>query len=141
MAVERTLAMVKPDGVERNLVGEVLARFERAGLRIVALRMTRLSLADAQAFYGVHRERPFFQSLCGYMSSGPIVAFVLEGDGAIAKAREVMGATDPAKAATGTIRRDFALSIERNTVHGSDARETAAFEIGFHFSGRNLYAR
>ncbi|HXH27525.1 MAG TPA: nucleoside-diphosphate kinase [Candidatus Polarisedimenticolia bacterium] len=139
--MERTLAIVKPDGVEKNLVGEVIRRFEAAGLRVVALRMTRLDAGEAAGFYHVHRERPFFKSLVAFMTSGPIVPMVLEGDGAIARTRSLMGATDPAKADPGTLRREFASSIERNIVHGSDAAATAAFEIGYFFSGVDLQPR
>jgi nucleoside-diphosphate kinase len=133
MPVERTLSIVKPDGVARNLIGEVYRRFEQAGLRIVAARMQHLSPAEAEAFYGVHRERPFFQGLVRFMTSGPVIVQVLEGEGAIAKNRDVMGATDPKKAAKGTIRADLATSIDENIVHGSDAPETAAREIAFFF--------
>jgi len=133
MAVERTLSIVKPDGVARNLIGEVYTRFEKAGLRIVAARMLHLSQAEAEGFYGVHRERPFFKDLVRFMTSGPVIVQVLEGEGAIAKNREVMGATDPKKAAPGTIRADLAKSIDENIVHGSDAADTAAREIGFFF--------
>jgi nucleoside-diphosphate kinase len=139
--MERTLAIVKPDGVEKNLVGEVIRRFEAAGLKVVALRMTRLDAGQAAGFYHVHRERPFFKSLVAFMTSGSIVPMVLEGDEAIARARKLMGATDPAKAEPGTIRRDFAASIERNIVHGSDAPATAGFEIGYFFSGVALQSR
>lgn len=131
---ERTLCMIKPDGVERNLIGNVLTRIETAGLRIVALRKLRLTTNQAEGFYAVHKERPFFQSLVGYMTSGPIVAAVLEGDNAIARWRELMGATNPANAEQGTIRKDLALDVERNTVHGSDAPETAAQEIPYFFN-------
>src|ERR1700759_932607 len=134
MAVERTLSIIKPDATRRNLTGQIIARFETAGLRIVASRRMRLSTAQAEAFYGVHKERPFFRSLVDFMTSGPVVVQALEGEGAIAKNREVMGATDPSKAAAGTIRKDFAESIEANSVHGSDAPETAANEIKFFFS-------
>src|SRR5262245_46465371 len=134
MAVERTLSIVKPDATRRNLTGEIIARFEKAGLRVVAQRRMRLSKAQAEAFYAVHRARPFFAGLVEFMTSGPVVVQVLEGEGAIAKNREVMGATDPAKAAPGTIRKDFAENIEANSVHGSDAPETAANEIRFFFS-------
>ncbi|MGA2708276.1 MAG: nucleoside-diphosphate kinase [Steroidobacteraceae bacterium] len=133
MAVERTLSIVKPDGVARNLIGEVYSRFEKAGLRVVAARMLQLSQAQAEAFYGVHRERPFFKDLVRFMTSGPVIVQVLEGEGAIAKNRDVMGATDPKKAAPGTIRADLATSIDENIVHGSDAADTAAREIGFFF--------
>jgi len=141
MALERTLSIVKPDGVTRNLIGEVYRRFETAGLRIVAARMLRLSTAQAEAFYEVHRERPFYRDLVRYMTSGPVIAQVLEGDNAIARHRDIMGATDPRKAATGTIRADLAQSIEANVVHGSDAAETAAREIAFFFSGTDLCPR
>ncbi|HVZ90660.1 MAG TPA: nucleoside-diphosphate kinase [Rhizomicrobium sp.] len=134
MAVERTLSIIKPDATRRNLTGAIVDRFEKAGLRIVAQRRMRLSKAQAEAFYAVHRERPFFRSLVDFMTSGPVVVQVLEGESAIARNREVMGATDPAKAAAGTIRKDFAESIEANSVHGSDAPETAANEIRFFFS-------
>jgi nucleoside-diphosphate kinase len=133
MAVERTLSIVKPDGVARNLIGEVYTRFEKAGLRIVAARMLQLSQAQAEAFYGVHRERPFFKDLVRFMTSGPVIVQVLEGEGAIAKNRDVMGATDPKKAAPGTIRADLATSIDENIVHGSDAADTAAREVAFFF--------
>jgi nucleoside-diphosphate kinase len=133
MAVERTLSIVKPDAVGRNLIGEILRKFEAAGLRIAAGKLLRLTPERAQAFYAVHKARPFFQGLCEYMSSGPIFVSVLEGDNAIAKNREVMGATDPAKAAAGTIRKKFGQDIEKNAVHGSDAPETAATEIAFFF--------
>ena len=133
MALERTLSIVKPDGVARNLIGEVYRRFETAGLRIVAARMMRLSHAEAEAFYAVHRERPFYRDLVRYMTSGPVMVQVLEGDGAIARNRDIMGATDPAKAAAGTIRKTHAKSIGENSVHGSDAAETAANEIRFFF--------
>ena len=134
MSIERTLSIVKPDGVSRNLIGEVYRRFEQVGLKVVAARMAQLSQAEAEGFYAVHRERPFFRNLVDFMTSGPVVVQVLEGESAIAKNREVMGATDPAKAAAGTIRKDFAESIEANSVHGSDAPETAANEIRFFFS-------
>jgi nucleoside-diphosphate kinase len=133
MPVERTLSIVKPDGVARNLIGEVYRRFEKAGLRIVAARMQHLSQAEAEAFYAVHRERPFFRDLVRFMTSGPVMIQVLEGEGAIAGNREVMGATDPKKAAPGTIRADLASSIDENVVHGSDAADTAAREIAFFF--------
>jgi len=141
MALERTLSIVKPDGVARNLIGEVYRRFEQAGLRIVAARMLQLSTAQAEAFYAVHRERPFYRDLVRYMSSGPVIAQVLEGDNAIVRNRDIMGATDPKQAAPGTIRADLAQSIEANVVHGSDAAETAAREIGFFFSGTELCPR
>ncbi len=138
--VERTLSIVKPDGVESNLIGEVIGRFEREGLRVVALKMVRLTKEQAEGFYHVHRARPFYGSLTEFMSSGPCVAMVLEGEDAIAKVREVMGATDPAEAAPGTIRREFASNVERNVVHGSDSPESAEFEIGFFFSSLELAA-
>ena len=133
MSMERTLSIVKPDGVGRNLIGEVYRRFEQAGLRVIAARMLRLSQSEAEGFYAVHRERPFFKDLVRFMTSGPVIVQVLEGEGAIAKNREVMGATDPKKAAPGTIRADLAKSIDENIVHGSDAADTAAREIGFFF--------
>jgi nucleoside-diphosphate kinase len=139
--IERTLAIVKPDGVRANLVGEVVRRFEAAGLRVVALKMVRLDAAAAGGFYHVHRKRPFFESLVSFMTSGPIVPMVLEGDEAIARARKLMGATDPAKADPGTIRRDYASSIEMNVVHGSDAAATASFEIGYFFGGLEIQSR
>jgi nucleoside-diphosphate kinase len=138
MAVERTLSIIKPDATRRNLTGAIVDRFEKAGLKVIASRRMRLSQAQAEAFYGVHRERPFFASLVSFMTSGPVVVQVLEGEGAIAKNREVMGATNPANAAAGTIRKDFAESIEANSVHGSDAAETAAQEIAFFFSGLDI---
>jgi nucleoside-diphosphate kinase len=133
MPIERTLSIVKPDGVARNLIGEVLRRLENTGLRIVAARMMHLSQREAEGFYAVHRERPFFKDLVKFMTSGPVLVQVLEGDGAIAKNREVMGATDPKKAAAGTIRADLASTIEENVVHGSDSPETAAREIAYFF--------
>jgi nucleoside-diphosphate kinase len=134
MAIERTLSIIKPDATRRNLTGQINARFEASGLRIVAQRRIRLSHPQAEAFYAVHRERPFYRSLCEFMTSGPVVVQVLEGENAIETNREVMGATDPSKAAPGTIRKDFAESIEANSVHGSDASETAAREIAFFFA-------
>jgi nucleoside-diphosphate kinase len=133
MSVERTLSIVKPDGVGRNLIGEVLRRFESVGLRVVAARMMQLSQQEAEGFYAVHRERPFYKDLVKFMTSGPVMVQVLEGEGAIAKNREVMGATDPKKAAPGTIRADLASSIDENVVHGSDAPDTAAREIAYFF--------
>jgi nucleoside-diphosphate kinase len=133
MSLERTLSIVKPDGVGRNLIGEVYRRFEQAGLRVVAARMLMLSQSEAEGFYAVHRERPFFKDLVRFMTSGPVMVQVLEGEGAIAKNRDVMGATDPKKAAQGTIRADLATSIDENIVHGSDAADTAAREIGYFF--------
>jgi nucleoside-diphosphate kinase len=141
MALERTLSIVKPDGVSRNLIGDVYRRFEKAGLTIVAARMLRLSEREAEGFYAVHRERPFFKDLVRYMTSGPVVVQVLEGENAIARNREIMGATDPKKAAAGTIRADLALSIEQNVVHGSDAPDTAAREIAYFFSTTELHPR
>lgn len=141
MAVERTLSIVKPDGVARNLIGEVLRRFEHSGLRIVAARMLQLTPAQAEGFYAVHRERPFFRDLCTYMCSGPVVVQVLEGEGAVARNRELMGATDPKQASPGTIRADFATSIEENVVHGSDSVANAAREIAYFFSELDLCAR
>jgi nucleoside-diphosphate kinase len=141
MPVERTLSIVKPDGVARNLIGEVYHRFERAGLTVIAARMTHLCERDARAFYAVHKERPFYADLVRYMTSGPVVIQVLSGEGAIAKNRDIMGATDPKRAAKGTIRGDLAESIERNVVHGSDAAETAAAEIAFFFRTTELHAR
>ena len=136
--VERTFSIIKPDAVAAGKAGAVLSRIESAGFRIVALRMRSLSRAEAEAFYHVHAARPFFGSLCAFMSSGRCITMVLEREKAIAHLREIMGATDPAKAAVGTIRRDFAASIERNAIHGSDAEETAAFEIGYFFPGIEL---
>lgn len=138
MALERTLSIIKPDAVAKNVIGEILSRFERAGLKIIAARMKQLSQAEAEGFYAVHRERPFFQDLVRFMISGPVMILVLEGEGAIAKNRELMGATDPKKAAPGTIRADFAQSIEANAVHGSDAPETAAVEIAYFFAASEL---
>ncbi|MDH4121413.1 MAG: nucleoside-diphosphate kinase [Deltaproteobacteria bacterium] len=138
MAVERTLSIIKPDGVSRNLNGAILQRFEKAGLTIAAIRKIRLSPAQAQGFYAVHKDRPFYQSLTEYMASGPVVVSVLEGENAIAKNRELMGATNPANAAPGTIRKDFAQSIEANTVHGSDGPDTAREEISFFFTEAEL---
>jgi nucleoside-diphosphate kinase len=141
MATERTFSILKPDATKRNLTGAVNAVIEKAGLRIVAAKMAHLSRGEAEAFYAVHKERPFFKGLVEFMMSGPVVVQVLEGDSAVAKNREVMGATDPKKAAAGTIRADFADSIDANAVHGSDAPETAANEISFFFAGLNVYAR
>jgi nucleoside-diphosphate kinase len=135
---ERTLCIIKPDAVAAKQAGQILARLEAAGFEIVALRMRRLSPSDAEGFYHVHRERPFFNSLVDFMASGPCVPMVLEGENAIVRLRELMGATDPAKAAAGTIRKDFASSIEANRIHGSDAAETARFEIGYFFPGIEL---
>ena len=133
MSIERTLSIVKPDAVGRNLVGEILRRFESAGLKIAAAKLVKLTPERARAFYAVHKERPFFASLCAYMSSGPIFVSVLQGKNAIAKNREIMGATDPGKAAAGTIRKDWGKDVEQNAVHGSDGAETAAGEIAFFF--------
>ena len=141
MALERTLSIVKPDGVTRNLIGQVIGRFEKVGLKVVAARMVHLSQRDAEGFYAVHAARPFFKDLVKYMTSGPVLVQVLEGENAIAKNREVMGATDPKKAAPGTIRADLAESIEANTVHGSDAPETAAVEIAYFFRTTELCPR
>jgi nucleoside-diphosphate kinase len=141
MAIERTLSIIKPDAVAKNVIGQILSRFEAAGLKIVAARMMHLSRAEAEAFYGVHRERPFFKDLVDFMVSGPIMVQVLEGEGAIAKNRELMGATDPKKAAPGTIRADFADSIDANAVHGSDGAETARNEVAFFFPAMNIHSR
>jgi nucleoside-diphosphate kinase len=141
MAIERTLSIIKPDAVRKNVIGKILARFEAAGLRIVAARMMQLSRAEAEAFYAVHRQRPFFRDLVEFMTSGPIMVQVLEGEGAIMKNRELMGATDPKKAAPGTIRADFADSIDANAVHGSDAEETARAEVAFFFPAIPVQAR
>ena len=138
MAVERTLSIIKPDATKRNHTGAIIDRFEKAGLRVIASKRMQLSTAQAEAFYNVHKARPFFKGLCEFMTSGPVVVQVLEGENAIAKNREVMGATDPSKAAPGTIRKDFAENIEANSVHGSDAPETAAHEIRFFFSDLEL---
>ena len=141
MAVERTLSIIKPDAVRKNVIGQILARLEAAGLRIVAARMMRLSSAEAEGFYAVHRERPFFRDLVSFMISGPVLVQVLEGDDAIARNRELMGATDPRKAAQGTIRADFADSIDANAVHGSDGAETARTEIAYFFSAAEIFSR
>jgi nucleoside-diphosphate kinase len=141
MALERTLSIVKPDGVEKNLIGEVYRRFEQAGLVIVAARMMHLSLKEAEGFYAVHRERPFFKDLCAYMTSGPVIVQVLEGENAVLRHREIMGATDPSKAAPGTIRADLAASIEENVVHGSDSAENAAREIAYFFAETEICPR
>ncbi len=138
MSVERTLSIIKPDAVAKNVIGEIYSRFEKAGLKIVAARMEHLDQAKAAGFYDVHRERPFFNDLVAFMTSGPVMIQVLQGDNAIAKNREIMGATNPADAAEGTIRKKFALSIGENSVHGSDAPETAAVEIAYWFSGIEL---
>lgn len=136
--MERTLAIIKPDAVARKFAGDILKRIEAAGLRLCALKLMHLTPAQAQLFYEVHKERPFYGSLCNYMSSGPVVIAVLAGEGAIARWRELMGATDPAKAAAGTIRKNFGINVEKNAAHGSDAAETAAREIGFFFSTLEL---
>lgn len=141
MALQRTLSIVKPDAVAANHIGAIIARLEKAGLRVVAARMLRLSRERAEGFYAVHRERPFFADLVAFMTSGPVLVQVLEGDNAIARNREVMGATNPEEAEKGTIRADFASDIEKNAVHGSDSADTAAAEIAFFFSGDDLYPR
>ena len=141
MSLERTLSIIKPDAVAKNLIGQIYARFEGAGLKIAAARMAHLSRSEAEAFYAVHRARPFFNDLVNFMISGPVMIQVLEGANAIAKNRELMGATDPKKADKGTIRADFADSIDANAVHGSDAPETAAVEIAFFFPGMAIYSR
>jgi nucleoside-diphosphate kinase len=141
MALERTFSIVKPDGVARNLIGEVVSRLEKAGLQVVASRLHQLSKAEAEGFYAVHKARPFFGDLVSYMISGPVVLQVLEGDNAVLKNREVMGATDPKKAAPGTIRADLAESIEANTVHGSDSAENAAIEIAYFFAQTDIHSR
>ncbi len=141
MAIERTFSIIKPDAVAKNVTGQINARFEAAGLKIVAQRMAHLSRAEAEGFYAVHKDRPFFKDLVDFMVSGPVVLQVLEGEGAIAKNRELMGATDPKKAAPGTIRADFAQSIDANAVHGSDAPETAAQEIAYFFAQSQIFSR
>ena len=141
MALERTLSIIKPDAVKKNVIGQILARFERAGLRIVAARMTHLSRAQAEGFYAVHRSRPFFKDLVEFMISGPVMIQALEGENAIAKNRELMGATDPKKADKGTIRADFADSIDANAVHGSDSVENASTEVAYFFPACEVYAR
>jgi nucleoside-diphosphate kinase len=138
---ERTLSIIKPDAVAKNVIGQIVARFEGAGLKVIAARLTQLSQADAEAFYAVHKARPFFKDLVGFMISGPVFVQVLEGEGAILKNRDLMGATDPKKAEKGTIRADFADSIDANAVHGSDAAETAANEIAFFFPGMQIHSR
>jgi nucleoside-diphosphate kinase len=140
MSIERTLSIVKPDGVRKNLIGECLKRFEKSGLKIVAAKMIWLDRRMAEGFYAVHKSRPFFESLIKFMTSGPCLVSVLHGEDAIAKNREIMGATDPAKAAAGTIRKDFADNIEQNIVHGSDASETAAFEVNYFFPGSEIFS-
>jgi nucleoside-diphosphate kinase len=141
MAVERTLSIIKPDAVAKNVIGEIFARFEKSGLRIVAARMMRLSRSEAEGFYAVHRERPFFKDLVDFMTTGPVMVQVLEGEGAIARNRELMGATDPRKAAPGTIRADFAQSIDANAVHGSDGPDTAQTEIAYFFPASAILSR
>lgn len=141
MAIQRTLSIIKPDAVAKNVIGQIIARFEGAGLKVIAGRLVHLSAAEAGQFYAVHKERPFFKDLVEFMTSGPVFIQVLEGEDAIAKNRELMGATDPKKAEPGTIRADFAESIDANAVHGSDAPETAAVEVAFFFPGMNVYSR
>jgi nucleoside-diphosphate kinase len=138
MAIQRTLSLIKPDGLEKGIVGKLVGRFEEQGLKPIAMRLVRLTPRDAEGFYAVHRQRPFFKSLVEFMTSGPILAMVLEGEEAVGKNREIMGATDPAKAAAGTIRKDFATDVEKNTVHGSDSAENAAVEIGYFFNALEL---
>ena len=139
--IQRTLTIVKPDAVAKNVSGRIISRFEEAGLEVIAARLVQLTEAEAQGFYAVHKQRPFFASLCAFMTQGPCLPMVLEGEDAIARAREIMGATDPAKAAAGTIRKDFATSIEANAVHGSDSPESAAFEIPYFFSSLDIIPR
>lgn len=141
MAIERTLSIIKPDAVAKNVIGQIYTRFENAGLKIIAARMAHLSRTEAEGFYAVHRERPFFKDLVDFMVSGPVMIQVLEGESAILKNRDLMGATDPKKADKGTIRADFADSIDANAVHGSDAPETAAVEIAYFFPALNVYSR
>jgi len=141
MAVEQTLSIIKPDGVEKNIIGECFRRFEKGGLKIVATKMIHMDQAKAEGFYAVHKARPFFNSLVKFMTRGPVVISVLEGENAIQKHREIMGATNPAEAATGTIRKDFATNIEENTVHGSDGPDTAKFEIGYFFEAGDIHSR
>jgi nucleoside-diphosphate kinase len=141
MAIERTLSIIKPDAVAKNVIGQIYSRFEGAGLKVIAARMMHLSRADAEGFYAVHRERPFFKDLVAFMISGPVMVQALEGENAILKHRDLMGATDPKKAAPGTIRADFADSIDANAVHGSDAAETAQTEIAFFFPAMNIHSR
>ena len=141
MVVERTLSIIKPDAVAKNVIGQILGRFEKAGLKVVAARMAWLSRAEAEGFYAVHKSRPFFNDLVAFMTSGPVMIQVLEGPNAIAKNRDLMGATDPKKAAAGTIRADFAQSIDANAVHGSDAPETAAVEIAYFFPASQIHTR
>ena len=141
MAIEKTLSIIKPDAVAKNVIGEIYSRFEKAGLKVIAARMAQLSRAEAEGFYAVHKARPFFNDLVSFMISGPVMIQVLEGEGAILKNRDLMGATDPKKANAGTIRADFADSIDANAVHGSDAPETAAVEIAYYFPALNVYSR
>ncbi|MBP8190200.1 MAG: hypothetical protein RLZZ369_1199 [Pseudomonadota bacterium] len=141
MAIERTLSIIKPDAVAKNVIGQIVSRFEGAGLKVAAAKLVQLSQAEAEAFYAVHAARPFFKDLVSFMISGPVFVQVLEGEGAILKNRDLMGATDPKKAEKGTIRADFADSIDANAVHGSDAAETAAVEIAFFFPSLNVYSR
>lgn len=140
MAIERTLSIIKPDGVEKGLIGKIIAKFEESGLKPVAIRLTHLSKSEAEGFYAVHRERPFFNDLVKFMTSGPAVLMVLEGENAVAKNREIMGATDPKKAAEGTIRKLFATDIEKNTVHGSDSPENAQIEVSYFFPQTAIHA-
>jgi nucleoside-diphosphate kinase len=141
MAVERTLTILKPDAVAKNAAGQIIARFEKAGLKVLAAKLIHLSPAQAAGFYIVHKERPFYSSLCAFMTQGPCMPMVLEAEGAIVRLRDLMGATDPAKAAPGTIRKDFAASIEANAVHGSDSPESAAFEIPYFFAATEIHPR
>ncbi len=141
MAIERTLSIIKPDAVAKNVIGQIISRFEAAGLKVVAGRLVQLSRAEAEQFYAVHKARPFFQALVDFMVSGPVFVQALEGENAVLKNRDLMGATDPKKAEPGTIRADFADSIDANAVHGSDAVETAAVEVAFFFPGLNIYSR
>ncbi|AIF48009.1 nucleoside-diphosphate kinase [Dyella japonica] len=141
MALERTLSIIKPDAVAKNVIGEIYARFEKAGLKVIASKMTQLSRAEAEGFYAVHKERPFFKALVEFMISGPVMIQVLQGEGAILKNRDLMGATNPKEAAPGTIRADFADSIDANAVHGSDAAETAAVEIAYFFATTEVHSR
>jgi nucleoside-diphosphate kinase len=141
MAVERTLSIIKPDAIGKNHIGEIIARFEKAGLRVIAAKMKHLTQRDAEGFYAVHKERPFFKDLVSFMITGPVLIMVLEGENAIAKNRDIMGATDPQKAAPGTIRADFAKTIDENAVHGSDSQETARIEIAYFFKPEEICAR
>jgi len=141
MAIERTISIIKPDAVAKNVIGEIYSRFEKAGLKVVAAKMKHLSQKEAEGFYAVHKERPFFKDLVSFMTSGPVMIQVLEGEGAVAKNREIMGATNPKDAAPGTIRADFAVSIDENAVHGSDSLENAAIEIAYFFSSTELCPR